>query len=129
LQVAQPAKDNTRIRPRNLFIPTRAHSALVTPWAALYIRSPSDPILKTIVLAHAAGRYEFQSEMFRAVDMKSDGVIMKKGYDRRLPKSDLKGLNRRLLRRRELSYPENINPTKAAGSSRPYPVSDAESVR
>jgi hypothetical protein len=47
--------------------------------------------------------------------MKSHGAISKKEYDRRLPKSDLKGLNRRLLRRRKLSYPENLNPTKTAG--------------
>jgi hypothetical protein len=47
--------------------------------------------------------------------MKSHDAISKKEYDRRLPKSDLKGLNRRLLRGRKLSYPENLNPTKTAG--------------
>jgi hypothetical protein len=49
--------------------------------------------------------------------MKTYGAIAKKEYDRRLPKSDLKGLNRWLLRRRRLSYPENLKPIKAVGST------------
>jgi hypothetical protein len=36
----------------------------------------------TVVLTHAAGEHEFQSEMFQAVDMKSHGAISKKEYGR-----------------------------------------------